>query len=114
MKSELQLVLASASPRRRMLLRQLGLQPNVGSLRIILPVGISFYTFQTLSYTIDIYRRQIGPTRDPVAFFAFVCFAMPFSPQGWSGAPGPSGRPSCPPRFGLPSGSVAIIAKNVV
>jgi alginate O-acetyltransferase complex protein AlgI len=41
---------------------------------IILPVGISFYTFQTLSYTIDIYRRQIEPTKDPIAFFAFVSF----------------------------------------
>jgi len=43
-------------------------------LRIILPVGISFYTFQTLSYTIDIYRKRIEPTRDPLAFFAFVSF----------------------------------------
>jgi alginate O-acetyltransferase complex protein AlgI len=44
------------------------------SLNIILPVGISFYTFQTLSYTIDIYRRKTLPTRDPIAFFAFVSF----------------------------------------
>ena len=44
------------------------------SLHIILPVGISFYTFQTLSYTIDIYKRQITPTKDPIAFFAFVSF----------------------------------------
>ena len=44
------------------------------TLHIILPVGISFYTFQTLSYTIDIYRRQIKPTRDIVAFFAYVSF----------------------------------------
>lgn len=44
------------------------------SLNIILPVGISFYTFQTLSYTIDIYRKKIIPTRDPIAFFAFVAF----------------------------------------
>ena len=41
---------------------------------VILPVGISFYTFQTMSYTIDIYRRKFGPTRDVVAFFAFVSF----------------------------------------
>jgi len=51
-----------------------GLQPNMTTLRIILPVGISFYTFQTLSYTLDIYRRQIEPTRDAVSFFAFVSF----------------------------------------
>lgn len=40
----------------------------------ILPVGISFYTFQTLSYTLDIYRGRIHATRDPIAFFAFVAF----------------------------------------
>ena len=37
-------------------------------------MGISFYTFQTLSYTLDIYRDDMEPTRDPVAFFAFVSF----------------------------------------
>jgi D-alanyl-lipoteichoic acid acyltransferase DltB (MBOAT superfamily) len=44
------------------------------TLHIILPVGISFYTFQTLSYTIDVYRRKLNPTRDFIAFSAFVCF----------------------------------------
>ena len=44
------------------------------TLNIILPVGISFYTFQTLSYTIDIYRKKINPTRNALAFFAFVSF----------------------------------------
>lgn len=44
------------------------------SLQLILPVGISFYTFQTLSYTIDVYRRKIEPTKDFVAFGAFVSF----------------------------------------
>lgn len=44
------------------------------SLEIILPVGISFYTFQELSYTIDIYRGKLKATRDPVAFLAFVSF----------------------------------------
>ncbi len=44
------------------------------TLNIILPVGISFYTFQTLSYTIDIYRREIKPTKDLLSFFAFVAF----------------------------------------
>ncbi|WMJ73507.1 MBOAT family O-acyltransferase [Cytophagaceae bacterium ABcell3] len=51
-----------------------GLQANVTSLSLILPVGISFYTFQTLSYTIDVYRKQIDAVKDPVVFFAFVSF----------------------------------------
>ena len=47
---------------------------DVVAVKVILPVGISFYTFQALSYTIDVYRRQIRPTRDPFAFFAFISF----------------------------------------
>ena len=43
-------------------------------LRIILPVGISFYTFQALSYSIDVYRQKIEPTKDIVTFFAFISF----------------------------------------
>lgn len=43
-------------------------------LNIILPVGISFYTFQTLSYSIDVYRKKLEPTKDFIAFSAFVCF----------------------------------------
>ena len=43
-------------------------------IKIILPVGISFYTFQALSYTIDVYRSKLEPTKDIVAFFAFVSF----------------------------------------
>jgi len=43
-------------------------------LDIILPVGISFYTFQTMSYTIDIYKDKIKPTKDLIAFSAFVSF----------------------------------------
>lgn len=43
-------------------------------INIILPVGISFYTFQALSYSIDVYRRKIEPTHDIVAFFAYVSF----------------------------------------
>lgn len=43
-------------------------------LKVILPVGISFYTFQALSYSIDVYRGKIAPTRDIVAFFAFISF----------------------------------------
>ena len=51
-----------------------GMQINSNSLNIILPVGISFYTFQTLSYTIDVYKKKLKPTKDFVAFSAFVCF----------------------------------------
>ena len=47
---------------------------NGRNLNIILPVGISFYTFQTLSYSIDIYRRKLKPTKNIIAFFAFVSF----------------------------------------
>jgi D-alanyl-lipoteichoic acid acyltransferase DltB (MBOAT superfamily) len=51
-----------------------GMEINANSLNIILPVGISFYTFQTLSYTIDVYKRKLEPTKDIVAFSAFVSF----------------------------------------
>lgn len=47
---------------------------NTYTLNIILPVGISFYTFQTLSYTIDIYRGRLKPTKDILSFFVFVAF----------------------------------------
>jgi D-alanyl-lipoteichoic acid acyltransferase DltB (MBOAT superfamily) len=47
---------------------------NPTTLKIILPVGISFYTFQTLSYSIDIYRNDLKPTKDIISFFAFVSF----------------------------------------
>ncbi len=52
----------------------LGQPMDVARLNVILPVGISFYTFQTLSYSIDVYRRKLEPTRDAVSFFAFVSF----------------------------------------
>ena len=53
-----------------------GIDVNKGwsSLQVILPVGISFYTFQTLSYTIDIYRNKIKPTHSALTFFTFVAF----------------------------------------
>ncbi|MEM7104130.1 MAG: MBOAT family O-acyltransferase [Bacteroidota bacterium] len=51
-----------------------GVSLDVSTLSIILPVGISFYTFQSLSYTIDIYRGKLEPTRDPITFFSFVAF----------------------------------------
>lgn len=52
----------------------LGIELHVSTLRIILPVGISFYTFQTLSYTIDVYRRKLSPIKDIIAFAGFVSF----------------------------------------
>ena len=51
-----------------------GSELQTNSLKIILPVGISFYTFQTMSYTIDVYRRKLEPTKDIIAFAAFVSF----------------------------------------
>jgi alginate O-acetyltransferase complex protein AlgI len=51
-----------------------GSEIRASSLNIILPVGISFYTFQTLSYSIDVYKRKLAPTKDFLAFSAFVSF----------------------------------------
>jgi alginate O-acetyltransferase complex protein AlgI len=51
-----------------------GAEIKTNSLNIILPVGISFYTFQTLSYTIDVYRKKLEPTNDFIVFSAFVSF----------------------------------------
>jgi alginate O-acetyltransferase complex protein AlgI len=51
-----------------------GKEINANSLNIILPVGISFYTFQTLGYSIDVYRRKLKPTHDFIAFSSFVSF----------------------------------------
>lgn len=51
-----------------------GAEIKVSSLNVILPVGISFYTFQTLSYSIDVYKRKLEPTKDFIAFSAFVSF----------------------------------------
>ncbi|WP_317129159.1 MBOAT family O-acyltransferase [Maribacter aurantiacus] len=57
------------------LLNSVGYQTqNTWSLNIILPVGISFYTFQTMSYTIDVYRNKLVPTKDFISFAAFVSF----------------------------------------
>ncbi len=56
------------------LLRCFGMEVDWVVLDIMLPVGISFYTFQALSYTVDVYRKKISPTHDIVAFFAFVSF----------------------------------------
>ncbi len=51
-----------------------GIHLQARTLHIILPVGISFYTFKALSYTIDVYKRKLEPTKDVIAFFCFVCF----------------------------------------
>lgn len=56
------------------LLAQFGYETDPFVLSIVLPVGISFYTFQTLSYTIDIYRRELEPSRDFLDFALFVAF----------------------------------------
>jgi alginate O-acetyltransferase complex protein AlgI len=56
------------------LLTTVGLQAHVPVLQIILPVGISFYTFQTMSYTIDVYRGHLKPTRSLLDFAVYVAF----------------------------------------
>jgi len=56
------------------MLNNLGMQADFFTLNILLPVGISFYTFQTLSYTIDVYKKEIKASHDPLAFFAYVAF----------------------------------------
>lgn len=60
----------SAAP----LLRWLGIHPDDVTLHVVLPVGISFYTFQTMSYTIDVYRRRLEPTRSVLDLATFVAF----------------------------------------
>ena len=52
----------------------IGISLHISTLSLLLPVGISFYTFQALSYTIDVYRGKLPVTRDIVSFFAFVSF----------------------------------------
>ncbi|MFZ5893961.1 MAG: MBOAT family O-acyltransferase [Myxococcota bacterium] len=56
------------------LLQRLGQPVHFEILRIALPVGISFYTFQSMSYTIDVYRRECSAERNAVTYFTFVCF----------------------------------------
>ena len=51
-----------------------GFKTNLPSLQIILPVGISFYTFQSMSYAIDVYRRELPATRNLIHFLAYVSF----------------------------------------
>jgi len=56
------------------LLHAVGLRGSLPALHVILPVGISFYTFQSMSYTIDIYRGTLEPRRNPIDFALFVAF----------------------------------------
>ncbi|MDG2130734.1 MAG: MBOAT family O-acyltransferase [Fuerstiella sp.] len=56
------------------LFNAVGLRTDWATLNIVLPVGISFYTFQTLSYTIDVYRRRCRACDRPIDFFLFVAF----------------------------------------
>jgi alginate O-acetyltransferase complex protein AlgI len=56
------------------LLKSVGMNPTWTFIHVILPVGISFYTFQSLSYTIDIYRNRISPTKDLLGFLVFHSF----------------------------------------
>ena len=58
----------------KILFSQFGFDFDWFTLEVLLPVGISFYTFQALSYTIDVYRRDICPTKDFVAFASFISF----------------------------------------
>ena len=54
--------------------RSAGYQLDWVMLDVILPVGISFYTFQALSYTFDVYQGKLKATHDIVEFFAYICF----------------------------------------
>ncbi len=56
------------------MLESIGIPVSPATLQIILPVGISFYTFQTLAYTIDVYRRKIEPVRDVLHFALYMAF----------------------------------------
>ncbi len=53
-------------------LRLLGMHHGLDLMEVYLPVGISFYTFQTMSYSIDVYRGKLEPRHDPIAYLAFV------------------------------------------
>jgi alginate O-acetyltransferase complex protein AlgI len=56
------------------LLLRLGATPTDFRLDVVLPVGISFYTFQSISYIVDVYRKEVDPARDPLDFALFVAF----------------------------------------
>lgn len=56
------------------LCQSLGFELDWVTIDVLLPVGISFYTFQALSYTIDVYQHKLKATHDIIAFFAFISF----------------------------------------
>ena len=56
------------------MLSSIGIVQDISTLSIILPVGISFYTFQTMSYTIDVYRKSINAEKNIITFLTFVSF----------------------------------------
>ncbi|HYJ09820.1 MAG TPA: MBOAT family protein, partial [Polyangiaceae bacterium] len=56
------------------LLRSLGFNPPEIALRLTLPIGISFFTFESMSYVIDVYRRELPPHKSYVEYLAFVAF----------------------------------------
>lgn len=56
------------------LFAQCDLSLHLSTLSVLLPVGISFYTFQAIGYSIDVYKKRVEATHDPIAFFAFVSF----------------------------------------
>ncbi|MGF1583117.1 MAG: MBOAT family O-acyltransferase [Gemmataceae bacterium] len=58
----------------RLVCEQLGWPVSVPALRWVLPVGLSFYTFQTMSYTFDVYSRKINATRSLLDYLAYVSF----------------------------------------
>jgi D-alanyl-lipoteichoic acid acyltransferase DltB (MBOAT superfamily) len=58
----------------RSLLSAFGFEPSFVVLHLILPVGVSFYTFQALSYTIDVYRGRLAAVRDPLQYLCFISF----------------------------------------
>lgn len=71
----------------------IGVRLDVPTLQIVLPIGISFYSFMSIAYTIDVSRGIVKPTRDPFSFFAY----MSFFPQLLAG---PIGRaPEMLPQF---------------
>ena len=55
-------------------LESCGFQPSLHALHILLPIGISFYTFQAISYTIDVYRGDIKSCKNIINYTAFLCF----------------------------------------
>lgn len=67
--------------------RLFGSELSLRELGIMLPIGISFYIFQSLTYTIDVYLKKLEPVKDPITYFAFMSFFPPL-------LSGPIGRAS--------------------